>query len=197
MSAEDLGGFDHSIDTWSWVKEWTDQITDAMRETVADQAKATARIAKHIKTSKAQHRAYADFLNFLLSKLSDELIEKMRALFFTNKDQKTKISYTRKTTNYPILIWLFVPFFRSEIIEHKMRSLYEEIYNPTLTLTPRSYVQYLKRLAHSMHDNIALDQKLLLQCIMIIIKEFDLTDPQKLEETQVAEIKSLIQKELF
>ena len=197
MFAEEVGGIDYNIDIWPWANEWAETITDAMREAVAEQAKATARIAKRIRNSKAQHHAYAQFLNFLLHTLSDELVANLWQLFFTNTDPKSKISYTRKTTNYPVLIGLFVPFFRSEIIEYKMRSLYQDIYNPTLTLTPRSYIQYLKTLAHTMHDNIALDQARLLQVIMLIFQEFNLVDPKNLEETKLKEIKSLIRQELF
>lgn len=198
MWAEEFGNSSQHIDIWPSSNEWaTEHVTDAMREAIAEQAKATARIAQRIKNSKAQHQAYAQFLNFLLWELSDELLTILRKLFFTTTDTKTNISYTRKKTNYPVMIGLFVPFFRNKIIEYKMRPLYEDIYNPTITLTPRSYINYLKILAQSMHDNVALNQHTLLQCIMLIIKEFNLVDPKSLEEAKIKEIKTLIKEELF
>lgn len=48
-----------------------------------------------------------------------------------------------------------------------------------------------------MHDNIALDQELLLQCIMEIYKEFHIIDPQALTEEKYEQIHALIKKELY
>jgi len=92
---------------------------------------------------------------------------------------------------------MFVPFFRDKIIEYKMQSLYSSLYDPQLQINPTSYLHYLKKLSQTMHDNIALDQQLLLQCIMEIYKEFHIIDPQALTEDKYQQIYTLIQKELY
>jgi hypothetical protein len=92
---------------------------------------------------------------------------------------------------------MFVPFFRDKIIEYKMQSLYSQLYDPHMAINPTSYLIYLKKLASSMHDNIALDQQLLLECIMEIYKEFNIIDPQALTEEKYEQIHALIKQELY
>jgi hypothetical protein len=92
---------------------------------------------------------------------------------------------------------MFVPFFRDKIVEYKMQSLYSSLYDPTMVINPTSYLIYLKQLASSMHDNIALDQQLLLECIMEIYKEFHIIDPQSLTEEKYEQIHALIKQELY
>lgn len=199
MSFDELGWWlDHTIDNSTWTKEGQEQITDAMREAVAEQARQGKVIAGKIKNNKAQNNAYARFLAFLLSQLqSDELIWTLYKLFFTTKDPYHGTVYIRKSSNYPVLIGLFVPFFRDKIIEYKMESLYSSLYNPNQTITPHIYLSYLKKLAHTMHDNIALDQQTLLECIMYIFQEFHVIEVKSLDEIQLEEVKNLIKKELY
>jgi hypothetical protein len=92
---------------------------------------------------------------------------------------------------------MFVPFFRDTIIEYKMQPLYSSLYDPNTIITPTNYLIYLKKLANSMHDNIALDQELLLQCIMEIYKEFHIIDPQALTDEKYEQIHALIKQELY
>jgi hypothetical protein len=92
---------------------------------------------------------------------------------------------------------MFVPFFWDKVIEYKMQSLYSPLYDPTMIITPTNYLVYLKKLANMMHDNIALDQELLLQCIMEIYKEFHIIDPQALTEEKYEQIHALIKQELY
>jgi len=165
-------------------------MSDAMKEAVAEQARQGKVIAGKIANSKAQNNAYAKFLAFLLSQIqSEELIAVLYKLFFTTKDPYHNTIYIRKSSNYPVLIGLFVPFFREKVIEYKMLSLYSPIYNPNESLTTHTYLSYLKKLAHAMHDNIALDQQLLLQCIIHIFHEFHIIDTKAISEEQLEEIK--------
>ncbi len=198
MSIEEFGGLNQGIDTNSWANESQEQVTDAAREAVAEQARQWKVIAGKIANSKAQNNAFAKFLAFLLSQLqSDELIGLLYKLFFTTKDPYHGTVYIRKSSNYPVLIGLFVPFFRDKVVEYKMQSLYSSIYDPTQIITPHIYLTYLKQLAHAMHDNIALDQQLLLQCIMHIFQEFHVVEMKTLDDIQLEEIKTLIKKELY
>lgn len=198
MSFEEIWWLWQQIDTWSSHKEWTEKITDAMKEAVAEQARQSKIIAGQIAWSKAQHNAYAKFLIFLLSQIKSEtLISILYNLFFVTKDPYHGTKYIRKSSNYPVIIGMFVPFFWDKIIEYKMQSLYATLYDPTMIITPTNYLIYLKQLAHSMHDNIALDQELLLQCIMEIYKEFHIIDPQALTEEKYEQIHALIRQELY
>lgn len=198
MSIDELWGLEHSIDSTSSGKEWQEQMSDAMKEAVAEQARQGKVIAGKIANSKAQNNAYAKFLAFLLSQIqSEELIAVLYKLFFTTKDPYHNTIYIRKSSNYPVLIGLFVPFFREKVIEYKMLSLYSPIYNSNESLTTHTYLSYLKKLAHAMHDNIALDQQLLLQCIIHIFHEFHIIDTKAISEEQLEEIKWLIKKELY
>jgi hypothetical protein len=92
---------------------------------------------------------------------------------------------------------MFVPFFWDKIVEYKMQSLYSGLYDSSMVITPTNYLIYLKTLASSMHDNIALDQELLLQCIMEIYKEFRIIDPKALTEDKYEQIHALIRQELY
>ena len=198
MSIDEIWWLSQSIDTWSHNNEWTEKITDAMKEAVAEQTRQGKLIAGQIAGSKAQHNAYAKFLTFLLWKIkSEELVRILYNLFFTTKDPYHGTKYIRKSSNYPVIIGMFVPFFRDKIIEYKMQSLYSLLYDPHMIINPTNYLIYLKKLASSMHDNIALDQELLLQCIMEIYKEFHIIDPQALTEEKYEQIHALIKKELY
>jgi len=198
MSIDEIWWLSQTIDTWSGGKEWVEKVTDAMKEAIAEQARQGKLIAGQIAGSKAQHNAYAKFLTFLLSRIqSEELIRILYNLFFTTKDPYHGTKYIRKSSNYPVIIGMFVPFFRDKIIEYKMQSLYSPLYDPNMIITPTNYLIYLKQLAHVMHDNIALDQELLLQCIMEIYKEFNIIDPQALTEEKYEQIHALIKQELY
>ncbi len=198
MSFEEIWWLWQQLDTGSSNNEWTEKITDAMKEAVAEQARQSKAIAGQIAGSKAQHNAYAKFLIFLLSQIKSEtLISILYNLFFVTKDPYHGTKYIRKSSNYPVIIGMFVPFFWDKIIEYKMQSLYSTLYDPTMTITPTNYLIYLKQLASSMHDNIALDQELLLQCIMEIYKEFHIIDPQALTEEKYEQIHALIRQELY
>lgn len=198
MSFEEIWWLWQNIDNGSNNNEWNEKITDAMREAVAEQARQSKAIAGQISGSKAQHNAYAKFLTFLLWQIkSDKLIHILYNLFFTTKDPYHGTKYIRKSSNYPVIIGMFVPFFRDKIIEYKMQSLYSSLYDPNMVINPTSYLIYLKQLASSMHDNIALDQQLLLECIMEIYKEFHIIDPQSLTEEKYEQIHALIKQELY
>lgn len=194
MTFEELWGLDHSNN----ISTGKEEISSAMREAVAEQARQGKVIAGKIAGSKAQHTVYAKFLAFLLWKIkSDELISSLYKLFFTTKDPYHGTIHIRKSTNYPVLIGMFVPFFRNKVIEYKMQPLYSPLYDPSQSVTIHSYLVYLKKLAQAMHDNVALDQQLLLQCIMHIFQEFNVVDIKALEENELEEIQSLIKKELY
>ena len=198
MSFEELWGLDHGSDISIGNKEEKEQISSAMREAVAEQSRQWKIISWKIAASKAQHHIYAEFLAFLLWKIkSDELISLLYRLFFTTKDPFHGTIHIRKSSNYPVLIGMFVPFFRDKVIEYKMQPLYSPLYDPNQNITAQSYLIYLKKLAHAMHDNVALDQQLLLQCIMQIFQEYSLVNINSLEENDLEEIKSLIKRELY
>lgn len=195
---EEFGGLGSHIESWSSTNEWVEKVTDAMKEAVAEQARQGKIIAGKISGSKAQNNAYAKFLTFLLGQIqSNSLISILYKLFFTTKDPYHGTVYIRKSSNYPVIIGLFVPFYRDKVIEYKMTSLYNPFYDPTQTLTPTNYLLYLKKLAHAMHDNIALDQDLLLQCIMEILQEYHIVDRTALTEEKYEQIHALIKKELY
>ena len=169
-----------------------------MKEAVAEQARQGKIITGKIAGSKAQNNIYAKFLAFLLSKIqSEELISLLYKLFFTTKDPYHGTVYIRKSSNYPVLIGMFVPFFRDKVIEYKMQPLYSSLYDPNQAITSHSYLVYLKKLAHAMHDNIALDQQLLLQCILEIFQELGIIATKGLEENNLEEMRSLTKKALY
>lgn len=198
MSLDEFGGIDYNIDATSHTSEWSEKMSDAMKEAVVEQAKQWKLIAGKIKNNKAQNNAYARFLAFLLTQInSEQLLSMIYKLFFTTKDPYHGTVYIRKSSNYPVLIGMFVPFFRDKIIEFKMQSLYSSIYDPTTQINLQNYLSYLKKLAYTMHDNVALDQELLLQCIVLIANEFHLIDSRSLDSIQLQEIHALIKKELY
>lgn len=169
-----------------------------MKEAVAQQIAKSKEMAKKIATSKAQHNAYAHFLTVLLTQIkNDELISVLYKLFFTTTDPYHGTVYVRKSSNYPVLIGLFAPFLWNKIVELKMQSLYNKLRSEQTPITPQTYLHYLKKLAHAMHDNIALDQNTLMKCIILILEEFSVITLTQLDDQQLQELQSLIQKELY
>lgn len=198
MSLEDIGWPQTTIDTSSTSNEGVNKISDAMHEAIAEQARQSKAIAWQIAGSKAQNNAFAKFLVYLIKQIkSEELISILYKLFFTTKDPHHGMTHIRKSSNYPVIIGMFAPFFRDKIIEYKLQSLYTPVYDPTMSINPSNYLHYLKKLASAMHDNIALDQWLLLQCIMEIYQEFGIVDKQALTEEKYQQVYTLIQKELY
>lgn len=198
MSLEEFGWPQSTIDSWSSNNEWTEKISDAMREAIAEQARQSKAIAGQIAGSKAQNNAFAKFLLFLLGAIkSEELISTLYKLFFTTKDPHHGHTHIRQSSNYPVIIGMFVPFFWDKVIEYRMQSLYSPLYDTNTQINPTSYLHYLKKLASVMHDNIALDQQLLLHCIMLIYQEFHIVDPQALTEEKYEQVYALIQRELY
>lgn len=173
-------------------------ISDLVREQMAEEARQIKIVWWAIKKDHAQNNKFAKFLIYLLWEIqSDELINTLYKLFFTTKDPYHGTVYIRKSSNYPVMIWLFVPFFWEQIVEYKLNSLYQDFYTPTNHIHPKTYLHYLKQLALTMHDNIALDIDLLTECILLIFEEFQLLPIQWLDETELQELNNMIRQELW
>lgn len=195
MSLEDINY--SSLESSSENKEGSNSISEAVREMVAEQERQLKKVSTQIKNSKAQHKAYAKFLSFLFGTLqSKTLVQTLYKLFFTIKDPHHGTIYKRKSTNYRVIIGMFAPFFWEKIEEYQMRPLYSTLYDPETIITPASYVQYLKKLGHTMHDQIALDQQLLIQTILLIFQEFNIIQVQHMEQNETLHLISMIQQEL-
>ena len=146
MSLDEFGSVSSTVDTWTTNNEWKEKISDAMREAIAEQARKWKIIWWQISASKAQNNIFAKFLLFLISTIqSQELITILYKLFFTTKDPHHGTVYIRKSWNYPVIIGMFVPFFRDKVIEYKMQSLYQNIYDTTMIVNPTNYLHYLPK----------------------------------------------------
>ncbi len=192
---------DSTISTASWWNEGGEKnnaISDAVREQVAEQAKKGKQIGWQIVQNKQQNNAFAKFLMHLMNTIqSESLLGTMYNLFFTVKHDDSEIRYIKQTTNFPVLIGMFAPFFRDKVVELQMPPLYESIYSPEQILTISTYIHYLKRLSASMHDNTALEKNTLIAFLAEICKEFHLTNNLSIEQNTNEQLHTIIHDELY
>lgn len=198
MSMEEMWWFDNSVNTASWWNENANVVTDAVREQIAEQAKKSKQIGWQIVQNKQQNQAFAKFLMHLMNAIrSESLLATMYNLFFTVKHQGSDMRYIKQTTNFPVLVGMFAPFFRDKIIELQMLPLYQSLHEPQKALTISSYIHYLKKLSAAMHDNTALEKATLIAFLAEICKEFSLTQNLSIEQNTNEQLHTIIHDELY
>ncbi len=201
MSIEEMWWSESTINSnigWNENSEQNNAAKEAIREQVAEQAKKSKQIGGQIAQSKQQNNAFAKFLLHLMNSIrSETLLAIMYNLFFTVKHQGSDMRYIKQTTNFPVLIGMFAPFFRDKVVELQMLPLYESLYSPGQILTISTYIHYLKKLSATMHDNTALEKATLIEFLAEICKEFNLTQNLRIEQNTNEQLHTIIHDELY
>ena len=167
--AEEVVWIIESWETWWNLKEW---VTEADVQKVQENARKAKKVAQQLQQDKKQNNQLANFLSFLLSKISNERIIKwLYDTFFITIDPKTNIPYFRKSMNNIVIVWLFYPFFTEKANETWVSHYYEKL-NNSWAKTIEWYITYLQELSDNYHDDIPINQDSFIELLAEILKEY-------------------------
>jgi len=176
------------------IKQNTNQITEDAVKRVQEQGKQAKQAQQEIKQDKKTNAGLSDFLTFIIRSIKNEnLINLLYNTFFKVKHPENNITYLRKNINTKVIIGIFVPFYTQKAQEYKVTPLYEKLIGKDTIKSIPHFVQYLKTLAKTYHDNIPLDKdtftKFITEVILLhmpIHKEKDITERRQLIQLEVA-----------
>lgn len=195
--ADEIGAMNFE-EGWGWVRQDMNKVTEeAVRRVQEDQKKAK-QVGQQIQADHAANLKLAKFLWFLVQSIQDEhLIKSLYETFFKVKHPETQVTYLRKTINTPVVVWIFVPFYISEVKDAGLEDIYGQIYDFRAPLSLSNYVSYLKTLSGTYHDNIPLDKSTFLDFLIVLASYYDLIDTAKLSDEARKELKQTLSKELY
>jgi len=193
-------------ETWG-IWEWLDigwqprsdvnKVTEEAVRRVQDQSKKGQQVHQQIQQDKANNTTIAQFLTFLLKTIqNDKIISLLYDVFFKTKNPGTWVTHLRKKINVLVITGLFYPFYPQEAEKLGVAPLFKPLVKHSGALNFTVYLAYIKELATKYHDNVALDQELLLKLLSEIIKYFEVHGKKLTDEEHAATI-AQIKKELF
>lgn len=162
-----------NIDDLGGIRSDINQVTEEDVQRIQENSKKAQQIAQQIKKDKAINQQLAQFLTFLMKEIEDEeLIKALYRSFFRTTDPQNQITYLRKDINTYVLVGFFAPFYLEEIKEYRIQKLFEPLGATIAGENLKNYTNYLKQLSGNYHDNIPIDQKALIELIILIIKKY-------------------------
>ena len=145
----------------SWVREWQTQVTEQDIQRVQVQSWQAKQVFAQIQKDKKQNNQMADFLTFLLKTIKNEkIISGIHNVFFKVKHTNQEIAYMRKSINTIVVVWIFAPFYPTEIRHFWLNGFFEKIYNFQNPLSLSNYLSYLKNY-HKITTTIYLSTKMI------------------------------------
>lgn len=181
-----------------WVRSDVNKVTEEAVRRVQDNQKKAKQAQQQIQQDKQNNTKFAQFLTFLLKKISnDTLISSLYEVFFKTKHPKTEITYLRKSINTIVIVGMFAPFFPTEIKQFGLTSFFEKIVSFTSKPNITEYLQYLKQLSKTYHDNIPMDKHAFIGFLTEMVMEFDLVNKEAMTAEQKKELQLGLQKELY
>ena len=191
--ANEIWGLWEGLDIGGQPRSDINKVTEEAVRRIQDQSKKAQQVHQQIQQDKKNNTAIAQFLSFLLKEIQDEkIISLLYDVFFKSKNPETWVTYLRKKINTPIIIWFFYPFYQKEAEQFKVSPLFQKLLIQSHTLDIHEYIAYIKKLAMTYHDNVALNQEHLLKLLSKIITYFEF-DGKKLSdgehEISIAQIK--------
>jgi hypothetical protein len=157
------------------------KVTEEAVRRVQDNQKKAQQIAQQIKKDKDLNDKFAQFLIFLLRALNnDRLIKALYEAFFTTKHPKTELAHIRKNINTIVIVGMFAPFYPKEIQEFKLEEFFTSLPHFTTKPTATSYIEYLKSLSKTHHDNIPMEKEALLDFLVEILIEYHLVNTSQM-----------------
>ena len=103
---------------------------------------------------------------------NEAIITAIHHSFFKTTNPQDQITYLRKDINTPVLVGFFAPFFLPQISEYKVWIFYQKLGVDQAASNIDHYINYLKQLSSTYHDNIPIDQGPLIELIVLIVQEF-------------------------
>jgi len=189
---------------WEWLDIWwapredVNNVTEEAVRRIQEQAKQAKQIWQEIKQDKAINNKLAEFLWFLMKTLNnDHLVKHLYELFFKIKNPKTGITYLRKKINIFVITWLFYPFYVEQWKELGVDTFFESLLHHNNNLDLTHYIKYIKKLSEKYHDNVPLDQEILLELLVEIINHFEIFKTKELAEEKYQEFVLHLKNELY
>ena len=100
------------LETWWWVRQDVNKVTEEAVRRVQDNQKKAKQVQQQIQDDKQNNAKFAHFLTFLIQTVkNDTLINDMYETFFKTKHPKTDITYLRKNINTIVRVFShhFIP----------------------------------------------------------------------------------------
>lgn len=174
------------------LKQDSNKISEEAVKRVQEQGKKAKQAQQAIKKDKDTNTKLSAFLTFLLKDIKNEkLVSLLYNTFFKVKHPQSDIVYLRKSINTKVIVGIFVPFYKTQAEQYKVRDLYKDLIPSSIT-NIKDMTSYLKNLAKTYHDNIPLDKGTLIQ----FVTECAITYLQSHKEKPVAERRQLAQLEV-
>ncbi len=188
---------------WEWLdvggqpRSDVNKVTEEAVRRIQDQSKKAQQVHQQIQQDKTNNTAIAQFLTFLLKTVqNDKIVSLLYDVFFKTKNPETGVTHLRKKINVTVISWFFYPFYVKEADKLGVGHLFRPLIKESWSMSFGVYIAYIKQLAAKYHDNIALDQELLLKLLSEIIKYFEVHGKKITDEEHAATI-AQIKKELF
>lgn len=181
-----------------WVREDVNKVTEEAVRRVQENQKKAHQAAQDIKADKAVNDKLAKFLWFLLQNIkNDKLIKVLYDTFFKVKNPKDGLTYIKKNINTIVIVWMFSPFYPKAVKEYQLEVFYGQMYDFSSPLLLSTYVQYLKKLSSTYHDNVPVDKLLFLTFLTEIVLHYNLTSMEKVTDENYKELQQSLSKELY
>ncbi|MEI7562856.1 MAG: hypothetical protein WCJ39_04025 [bacterium] len=165
---------------------------------VQDNQKKAQQIAQQIKKDKDLNDKFAQFLTFLLKTLNNEkLIKALYEVFFTTKNSKTQAIHMRKSINSVVIVGMFAPFYPQEIKKLQLDTFFSTLPHFSAMPSATSYIDYLKALSKSYHDNIPLGKDALLDFLVEILLEYHLVNTPQMNNQEKQELRESLHQTLY
>lgn len=194
----ELWGNEH-IETGAQQGEQREWISQADISRVEQAWKKAKQMAWFIAKKKQQNTKIANFLTFLLKQINnDKMYLYIYELFFIQYGNWSRNSKIKNDINSLVLIGMFIPFYLNEAKKYWVLAPFEKIENlPTKLPIISEYIQYLKNLSDTFHDNTDMNKTKLLYLILEIINEFWLINRRSLSKEEYHDFVKQVSLDLF
>lgn len=180
------------------IREDVNKVTEEAVRRVQDNQKKAQQVAQQIKKDKDLNDKFAQFLIFLLRALNNEtLIKALYEVFFKTKHPKTELTYIRKNINTIVVVGMFAPFYPKEIHQYQLEDFFTTLPHFSTSPTATSYIDYLKSLSKTHHDNIPMEKNALLDFLVEILLEYHLVNTNQMNAQEKKELRDSLSETLY
>jgi len=92
---------------------------------------------------------------------------------------------------------MFAPFYPSEITAFGLRDYFEKLSNFDTTPSIAGYVQYLKQLSKTYHDNIPIDKNSFLSFLVELLITYSVVNKDKMDDNSKNEFRQSLSQEIY
>ena len=194
--ADEIGGM--NFESGDGVRQDVNKVTEEAVKRVQENQKKAKQAQQAIQKDKAQNDKFAKFLTYILQHLTnDHLIKILYETFFKTKNPKDNLVYIRKNINTIVIVGMFAPFYAEEVKLFDLEDVFGEVLPKEADMTISKYINYLKKLSKTYHDNIPLDKDDFIALIGEILREFKIVANPDMNAEEKQEFLEAIRKEIY